>query len=105
VDPLHFCTDPVPRIRTTYLQFRIQILLFSSVTFKMPKKIHIFCLLLFEGTFTSFFKDKKSDEKKSQKVEIKVFLTGTFLLDGRSTDTDRIQVWKFQKHTDPQHYL
>jgi hypothetical protein len=33
-----------------------------------------FCLLLFEGTFTSFFKDKKS--KRSHKtVEIKVFLT------------------------------
>jgi hypothetical protein len=33
-----------------------------------------FCLLLFEGTFTSFFKDKKS--KRSHKaVGIKVFLT------------------------------
>jgi hypothetical protein len=32
------------------------------------------CILLFEGNFTSFFKDKKS--KRSQKtVEIKVFLT------------------------------
>ena len=32
------------------------------------------CILLFEGTFTSFFKDKKS--KRSHKtVEIKVFLT------------------------------
>jgi hypothetical protein len=33
-----------------------------------------FCILLFEGTFTSFFKDKKS--KRSHKtVKIKVFLT------------------------------
>ncbi len=33
-----------------------------------------FCLLLFEDTFTSFFKDKKS--KRSHKtVGIKVFLT------------------------------
>jgi hypothetical protein len=33
-----------------------------------------FCILLFEGTFPSFFKDKKS--KRSHKtVEIKVFLT------------------------------
>jgi hypothetical protein len=33
-----------------------------------------FCLLLFEGTFTSFFKSKRS--KRSHKtVEIKVFLT------------------------------
>jgi hypothetical protein len=32
------------------------------------------CILLFEGTFTSFFKDKKS--KRSHKtLEIKVFLT------------------------------
>jgi hypothetical protein len=35
-----------------------------------------FCLLLFEGTFTSLFKDKKSKRSRSQKiVEIKVFLT------------------------------
>jgi hypothetical protein len=35
---------------------------------------NIFLLITFEGTFTSFFKDKKS--KKSHKtVEIKVFLT------------------------------
>jgi hypothetical protein len=33
-----------------------------------------FCIVLFEGTFTSFFKDKKS--KRSHKtVEIKVYLT------------------------------
>jgi hypothetical protein len=33
-----------------------------ALTFKMPKKNDLkkfFCLLLFEGTFTSFFKDKK----------------------------------------------
>jgi hypothetical protein len=36
-------------------------------------KKEFFCLLLFEGTFTSFFKDKKS--KRSHKaVGIKVFL-------------------------------
>jgi|LakMenE01Jun11ns_1017448.scaffolds.fasta_scaffold9257386_1 hypothetical protein len=39
-------------------------LLFSSVTFKMATKNYFctkfFCLLLFEATFTSFFKDKKS---------------------------------------------
>jgi hypothetical protein len=33
-----------------------------------------FCILLFEGTFSSFFKDKKS--KRSHKtVGIKIFLT------------------------------
>ena len=31
------------------------------------------CLLLFEGTFTSFFKDKKSQENHKT-IEIKVFL-------------------------------
>jgi hypothetical protein len=40
---------------------------------KLVKK-KFFCLLLFEGTFTSFLKDKKS--KRSHKTEgIKVFLT------------------------------
>jgi hypothetical protein len=41
---------------------------------KLIKKKKFFCILLSEGTFTSFFKDKKS--KRSHKtVEIKVFLT------------------------------
>jgi hypothetical protein len=41
---------------------------------KTNLKTKFFCLLLFEGTFTSFFKDKKS--KRSHKtVEIEVFLT------------------------------
>jgi hypothetical protein len=40
----------------------------------IKKKKKVFCFLLFEGTFTSFFKDKKY--KKSHKtVGIKVFLT------------------------------
>jgi hypothetical protein len=51
--------------------------------FKMPKKsklLKVFCL--FEGTFTSLFKDKKS--KRSHKtVGIKVLLTVLFLLDDR----------------------
>ena len=34
----------------------------------------LFCLLLYEGTFTSFFKDKKS-KRNHKVVEIKVFLT------------------------------
>jgi hypothetical protein len=72
-----FGTDPDPRIRTT--DFRIRILLFSSMAFKMPTKnrfvyLSFFLLIrvLFEGTFTSVFKDKKSCHKT---VEIKVFLT------------------------------
>jgi hypothetical protein len=41
---------------------------------KKQIKKKFFCILLFEGTFISFFKDKKS--KRSHKTaEIKVFLT------------------------------
>jgi hypothetical protein len=47
-----------------------RILLFSSLTFKMPTKNKFkkkfFCLLLFEGTFTSFFKDKSKKEVTKQ---------------------------------------
>jgi hypothetical protein len=32
------------------------------------------CILLFEGTFTSFFKDKKS-KRSHKRIEMKVFLT------------------------------
>ncbi len=37
-------------------------------------KNKFFCLLLYEGTFTSFFKDKKS-KRSHETVRIKVFLT------------------------------
>jgi hypothetical protein len=40
---------------------------------KLIKK-KFFCSLLFEGTFTSFFKDKKS-KRSINAVGIKVFLT------------------------------
>jgi hypothetical protein len=43
------------------------------VTFKMPTKSRFFCLLLFEGIFTSFFTDKKS-YLKSQNVFLTIFL-------------------------------
>jgi hypothetical protein len=49
----------------------IRILLFSSLTFKMTTKNKFFkknfCLLLFEGTFTSFFKDKKSKNTQNSR--------------------------------------
>jgi hypothetical protein len=53
------------------LWIRIRILLFSSLTFKVPtKNKHFFpkllCLFLFEGTFTSFFKDKSQKEVTKQ---------------------------------------
>jgi hypothetical protein len=73
MNPWHFGKDPggsVPLLR-------IRLLLFLSVADKMPTKICFFskfiCSLLFEGTFTSVFIDKKS--KRSHKLEeIKVFL-------------------------------
>jgi hypothetical protein len=40
---------------------------------KLIKK-KFFSILLFEGTFTSFFKDKKS-KRRHKTVEIKVFFT------------------------------
>ncbi len=53
-----FCsTVPDPRIGTSEVQIRIRILL-SDIQDSSLK--NIFCLLLFEGTFESFFSDKKS---------------------------------------------
>ncbi len=62
-DPCHFGRDPYPMIRTLYLRIRIQILLFSSVTSKMPTKNKFFSnflVLISAGTFTSVFKYIKS---------------------------------------------
>jgi hypothetical protein len=57
--------DPAPAIFVINLQDASKKLIFNAI---------FFCLLLFEGTFTSFFKDKKI--KKSHKIAgIKVFLT------------------------------
>jgi hypothetical protein len=57
--------DPDPSIFIIDLQ---------DATKKQIFLIKFFSILLFEGTFTSFFKDKKS--KRSHKtVKIKVFLT------------------------------
>jgi hypothetical protein len=69
------------------IQLRMLILLFSSVTFKTPApKIFFFslkflCSLLFEGTFTTLFKDLKV--KKSHKtVYIYIFLFFSLSIDG-----------------------
>jgi hypothetical protein len=57
--------DPEPSIFIIDLQDANQKIIFLT---------KFFCILLFEGNFTSYFKDKKS--KRSHKtVEIKVFLT------------------------------
>jgi hypothetical protein len=41
---------------------------FLSLTFKTPTK-KFFCTLLFEGTFTSIFKDKKSKKKSQNSIK------------------------------------
>jgi hypothetical protein len=76
----HVC-KPVLRIHDILVRVRFRgSMLFSSFTFKTPTKINLkksisaLKILLFEGTFTSFFKYNKS--KRSYKtVGIKVFLT------------------------------
>jgi hypothetical protein len=99
VDPCIFGTDPDPRIHTTDLRIRIRfwILLFSSVADKMPTNNKVFLFkdilnitVLIEGSFTSFFIDKKSKSLKI--VETKFFLL-FWLVDGR------IQV-RIRKYTD-----
>jgi hypothetical protein len=54
---------------------------------------NFFCLLLFEGRFTSFFKDKKI-QKSHKTVRVKVFLL--FLFDYRG-----IRIREAQKRMDP----
>jgi hypothetical protein len=56
--------DPDPSISIIDLQ---------DANKKLYKKI-FFCILLFEGTFTSFFKDKML-KRRHKRIEIKVFLT------------------------------
>ncbi len=63
--------------RAVGLYRNVSVKLFASVTFKMAIKNYffplVFGILLFEATFTSFSKDKKS--KRSYKTEgIKFFL-------------------------------
>ncbi len=96
-DPWHFGTNPDPdlRIRTSDLRIRIQsrlrirfqILLFSSVTFKMAATAKFFCLLrTFWSNIYIILKNKKS-ESGHKTVGIKVFLT-VLLDDTDSTDLD-----------------
>ncbi len=59
--------DPDPAIFVTDLQVANR---------KLIEKKKFFCLLLFVGTFTSFFEDKLKESKRSHKaVGIKVFVT------------------------------
>jgi hypothetical protein len=72
-DPYHFGTDPDQSLGLMDPDPAIFFIDLQDTNKKLFKK-KFFCLLLFDGTFTSFFKDKKS--KLSQKtVGIKVLLT------------------------------
>ncbi len=62
--------DPDPDLDTDPSIFIIDLQDANKKKFK--KKFS--CILLFEGTFTSFFKEKKL-ERSHRTVEIKVFLT------------------------------
>ncbi len=87
--------DPAPAIFVIDLQ---------DANKKLIKK-KVFCLLLLEGTFASFFKDKKS---KRSHYSVGFFLL--FVLDDRiniqirihtSDLWIRIRIQEAQKHTDP----
>jgi hypothetical protein len=68
-DPRHFGVDPDPRIHAfdkwirVQIRIRMRIPLCLSLTFKMSTTTKsfkkFFSILLYEGTFTSFFKGKK----------------------------------------------
>ncbi len=58
--------------------------------------LYIFCILLFEVAFTSFFKDKKS-KRSNKTVKIKVFLT-TFALWQKDPDP---YLWRMDPDPDP----
>ncbi len=80
-DPWHFGVDALNNGSGSW----IRILLFSSLTFKMPTKNYFFYkffwLLLLEDTFTSFFKEEES-KRSNRPVGIKVFLTVSACLEG-----------------------
>jgi hypothetical protein len=68
----HWTGEKSPEKYTCHGRFTEQLSANANKKLIFLKKF--FCILLFEGTFTSFFKVKKS--KRSHKtVEIKVFLT------------------------------
>jgi hypothetical protein len=75
-----FCSDPDPHHWLTYPDPDPDPAFFVS-GWQIPKKKRSFCLLVFEGKFTSVFIDKKSG-RTHKIVEIKVFLT-FLLVDGR----------------------
>ncbi len=71
-DPWHVGVDPDP----------IFVIELQDANKKLPYFFKFFCLLLFEGTFTSFFKDKKSkrSHKTLKTVRSKVYFSYYFCL-------------------------
>ncbi len=62
MDPLHFGTDPDPRIRT--IELGIRILLLLSLAFNMSTKVTFSgVFLLFEGTFSKIKSHKEVTKK------------------------------------------
>jgi hypothetical protein len=110
----NFGADPDPRIHTSDLWIRIRIrmqiliLPFSSATFKTStKKIFspkFFCLLLFDVTFQSFYKEK-SHKEVTKLQEPRFFFFLLLLLDCARIHTCdyRIRIQEAQNHPDPQH--
>jgi hypothetical protein len=60
-----------------------------------------FCVLLFEGTFTSFIKDKKSKEVTKQQFYLIYYFCLMKIRIHTSDKRIRIQIQKAQKHMDP----
>ncbi len=78
------CADPYLRLMDPDPDPAIFVIDLQNANKKLIEKKKFFCLLLFECTFTLFFKDKKF--KRSRKtVRIEVFLT--ILLDDRRIHT------------------
>jgi hypothetical protein len=88
VDP-----DPYPRIHASDYWMRIQILLFSSLTFKMPAKkgffLHFLCLLLFEELLPAPLKPLTWTASRGQPGSTEAaasFSPPTFLASGHQPD-------------------
>ncbi len=75
-DPWHFGTDPDSQIRIfdQKIRIRIRILLFSSVTFKMPTKNNLFLQVFMLIPFWRYIYIILQRQKVKKTVKVKVFL-------------------------------
>jgi hypothetical protein len=106
VDLCHFGTDPYLRLTdpdSVLIRTRNRILHLSSVADKMPtKKFKMFCLLLFDGTFISLFKDKSRRSLKI--VEIKFIIYFFRLLIERAGQNDGLATLPSERYKKQQVY-